>query len=326
MVVKRMDWVDIAKGITIIFMIIGHTVPISSGVYTFIFSFHMPLFVILSGITYRSLKNIKSFWLNIKKYFKRLFIPYLITLLICRLLRDIQYYGVFNLSIFIKNFFSDFIWGNGCSYVFLGKEYSGVGSIWFLITLFLSKIVFDFINLIVKDEFERVVIYSFLMIIMITFSFFHWLPWGLDLVFIFTFYLYIGYMLSVYKDFFKKYFKIFFAISFLVWMICLFYNIHIELAVRSYPLGFICILESLCGSYCVIRCCQFLEKVDIVKKIFIPIGKLSLLILCVHTIEKFFIDWSVLPIPIFFFIIIRIFFDIGLSIVLNFYKKVLFIN
>ena len=40
---KRIEWVDIAKGIAIVLMIIGHTVPYGSKVRNFIFSFHMQL-------------------------------------------------------------------------------------------------------------------------------------------------------------------------------------------------------------------------------------------------------------------------------------------
>ena len=43
---KRIEWVDIAKGIAILLMVIGHEVP-SGLLYVFIFSFHMPLFFIL---------------------------------------------------------------------------------------------------------------------------------------------------------------------------------------------------------------------------------------------------------------------------------------
>lgn len=44
----RLDWLDIAKGITIILMMLGHT-SIPKPVNSFIFAFHMPLFFIASG-------------------------------------------------------------------------------------------------------------------------------------------------------------------------------------------------------------------------------------------------------------------------------------
>ncbi len=54
---KRIDWVDCAKGIAIILVLIGHTVTfdtesqrLARGI---IFSFHMPLFFILSSLTFK---------------------------------------------------------------------------------------------------------------------------------------------------------------------------------------------------------------------------------------------------------------------------------
>ncbi len=48
----RINWIDCAKGIAILLVIAGHTIeqPVIRGV---IFSFHMPLFFILSCMTYR---------------------------------------------------------------------------------------------------------------------------------------------------------------------------------------------------------------------------------------------------------------------------------
>ena len=44
---KRLDWIDIAKGIAIILAIVGHTVPNPSPLQHAIFSFHMLVFFIL---------------------------------------------------------------------------------------------------------------------------------------------------------------------------------------------------------------------------------------------------------------------------------------
>ena len=46
----RIKWIDLAKGITIILMVIGHT-GASPVITNWIYSFHMPLFFILSGYT-----------------------------------------------------------------------------------------------------------------------------------------------------------------------------------------------------------------------------------------------------------------------------------
>lgn len=47
---QRLQWLDIAKGITIILMVLGHT-SIPKVASNFIWAFHMPLFFIASGLT-----------------------------------------------------------------------------------------------------------------------------------------------------------------------------------------------------------------------------------------------------------------------------------
>ena len=46
--VNRNQWMDVAKGITILLMILGHA-AIPEPLSNFIYSFHMPLFFIASG-------------------------------------------------------------------------------------------------------------------------------------------------------------------------------------------------------------------------------------------------------------------------------------
>lgn len=45
---NRVQWLDVAKGITIMLMVLGHT-SIPDRLSNFIFAFHMPLFFIASG-------------------------------------------------------------------------------------------------------------------------------------------------------------------------------------------------------------------------------------------------------------------------------------
>ena len=47
---KRLDYLDMAKGIGIFFVALGHMEDIATGTRVWISSFHMPLFFIISGI------------------------------------------------------------------------------------------------------------------------------------------------------------------------------------------------------------------------------------------------------------------------------------
>ncbi|MBD5104989.1 MAG: acyltransferase family protein, partial [Ruminococcaceae bacterium] len=79
---KRDATSDIAKAIGILLMILGHCNGIPFIVRNFIFSFHMPLFFILSGFFFKP-KPIREIALSGSRHLVR---PYLITGAICILL------------------------------------------------------------------------------------------------------------------------------------------------------------------------------------------------------------------------------------------------
>ena len=89
----RNSTIDIAKGVAIILMVVGHA-GCPEGLYKFIYSFHMPLFFILSGyfLSEESLSNTSSFVL---KKWKKLALP----LLICGIISLLLHNMFFNLGI-----------------------------------------------------------------------------------------------------------------------------------------------------------------------------------------------------------------------------------
>ena len=54
---KRIEWVDISKGIAIILMIIGHS-GIPHFLNNWIYSFHMPFFFFISGVLSKQVNQI----------------------------------------------------------------------------------------------------------------------------------------------------------------------------------------------------------------------------------------------------------------------------
>ena len=68
----RIAWIDVAKGIGILLIVFGHTMQ-SGFVRQVIFSFHVPFFFFLSGVTY---KREASFCTFIRKRIAGLLVPY----------------------------------------------------------------------------------------------------------------------------------------------------------------------------------------------------------------------------------------------------------
>ena len=72
----REIWADNAKVIGIFLMVLGHNALANDGVFDFIYSFHMPLFFILSG--YFSSAKQEQFLPYLKKNAKALLVPYIV--------------------------------------------------------------------------------------------------------------------------------------------------------------------------------------------------------------------------------------------------------
>ncbi len=54
---KRIEWIDTAKGIGIVLVVVGHTSFVPKAMINLIFAFHMPLFFFLSGCVYKKKSN-----------------------------------------------------------------------------------------------------------------------------------------------------------------------------------------------------------------------------------------------------------------------------
>lgn len=72
---KRIDYIDMAKGIGIILMIIGHMPVKNEYIKNLIYCFHMPLFFIISGYLFRYKDNKEC----LKNIVKKLIVPYIVT-------------------------------------------------------------------------------------------------------------------------------------------------------------------------------------------------------------------------------------------------------
>lgn len=81
---KRNEKIDFIRAFAIITVVIGHSIQFGSGpayncledpLFRLIYSFHMPLFMLLSGYLFYHTLNRHSFWENVRSRFITLFIP-----------------------------------------------------------------------------------------------------------------------------------------------------------------------------------------------------------------------------------------------------------
>ena len=137
---QRIEYFDAAKGIAIIAVIVGHMGLIARGMTLterFIFSFHMPLFFLLSGFTYKVAQDWKTFKNHLKKGVRHLIIPCIIVSCIGIIVQwgmGHNYSGQ-ALWIIVKQMGNALWWASGVGV----NSHPAAGAIWFLFSLFWAK-------------------------------------------------------------------------------------------------------------------------------------------------------------------------------------------
>lgn len=76
----RYSSLDIAKGLGIILVVLGHIIPENIWARSIIYSFHMPLFFLISGF-FPAKNDEQFFWGYLKRQFKNLYFPYFLVVL-----------------------------------------------------------------------------------------------------------------------------------------------------------------------------------------------------------------------------------------------------
>ena len=127
---KRLRYIDIAKGMAILCMVLGHTYSMQEKPFIFIwiYSFHMPLFFITSGILYRIKRSGEQKYSSlIQKKTKTLLIPYLI------------WNTIYQIFISILNFRGGKnIWLTNLQHII----YFNGSAMWFLPVMFIASLIF----------------------------------------------------------------------------------------------------------------------------------------------------------------------------------------
>ena len=180
---SRLQWLDVAKGITIILMILGHT-SIPGWLSNFIFAFHMPLFFIASGWCTNWAKD--NYGAFLFKKLRTLGIPFLV-------------YSVAVILIARLAEFQDIGW---CSVLANGwKGYA----LWFVPVLFFSLVVAKSIMCFISQKWLRYVICGMLILGGAILRYCHiYFPWTLATVPYATFLILLGSSLRKFQEYIDK--------------------------------------------------------------------------------------------------------------------------
>lgn len=187
---ERLSWIDVAKGIGIILVIYGHALNAQSLRYL-IYSFHMPLFFLLSGMVFRHIDH-EKFIHFLKKDFTNIILPYLffasVTMVVWLFTMnpaDRTQYQI------LKQLFG-IIYGSGN-----GGFLTYNVALWFLPCLFVTKIMFWWITNLRKEVLivATLLISSIIGFILSIFYNKLYLPFGVEIAFTAVVFFGAGYFL-----------------------------------------------------------------------------------------------------------------------------------
>ena len=295
----RIIWIDLAKGICMLLVISGHTLYINPKTYVehivlgVIDSFHMPLFMILSCLTYKLSADNNQLVCKLEKAFKHLIFPLIIIYLFktfsdCLLtLNDLKIDD-------LRNNINTLIYCSNIDVTLNGCKIKGLSYIWFFIVLFGGRSLFDYLHLKLKTK-KRVLLYvtAACSITGFLLSKIQWLPFSFDIslavmpFFLFGFYLQKG---NLYTKRFTG------GLASIILYLCGFavihhligadkFGVYLNLASRVYTYFPLCFLVAIAGSMIIIYSCQIIVSLHLAPPLLVFLGKHSMCLFLVHYMD-----------------------------------------
>lgn len=288
---SRIAWIDIAKAIAIFAMIEGHVVAYGGYARNLIYSFHMPLFFILTGFTIKEVTDFREFLAAVKKDFCRIMLPCIGTQSINGLLSYWIYDEAAMDSLRLRA--EQFFWGSAIDVY----GHSCLGMIWFLVALFWTKVLYYLVRLLFRNKCSGAVFLFLAMVGKLLSVYERYLPQSWDIVCVAVLFVYIGHVFRKIYPYFEKYQLPVAAAAFLVWMACWEKGIFLELGGHWYPDFAPGILEAICGCICVFTLSGALEGCKPLAFVLQKVGRHTLLILCLSHIDWLTISiWGYKPV------------------------------
>lgn len=324
-----LNWIDVAKGICILAVILGHMGE--TKIDNFVFAFHLTTFFILSGYTLKADKLDKNY---VSSKFKRLLIPYSVTCL-CILVADIvniiiikHIYTINDISTSIINDLIRTFFASGSIKSFGNIMLpSRIGGIWFFPALFFALIMCKLI--ITKANSYRTkfgISVALAFIAMITAKYI-WLPFSIQsAMFACPFIIFGKYLQEC--EILKKIKAKEIILFLVVFVLGYIKNKNmISFATASMRDWIFTPIIGIASSIIIIKLSMFIEKCKVLKYI----GKNSLYVLCIHIfllecggyyITKLYNKLSIEP-KFYFTVIIHVILCLIVTAIINYIKKYL---
>lgn len=261
----RIQWIDIAKGLGIVLVIIGHLLISTSTLCAEIYTFHIPLFFFLSGYVFNGYKyNFKDF---IKKKFKTLIIPYIFLGIPVILYTFLKMYTLHDRNII-----------NYTTILFNFVVQIRTFTLWFIACLFCLNVMFFILEKVLKNDYVKL---GLAVITLSIFGLIYYkigginLPWNIDICFVAILFFYVGYLFKNIKQFqdiiFNKKYIIFNLIVFVVLNIICGYialklsKTKVDMFYNHYGFPPLSCISAFAGIFAMIIICKLIGQIKVFK-------------------------------------------------------------
>lgn len=283
----RLYWIDIAKGLAMLCIIAGH-MGISI-VYKIVFTFHVPIFFLISGYFISQKLCFKDY---AAKRARGLIIPYLFTsflLIIAKIPIDIVIGNADNILSDMGKVFVKALYGSGTN---TNKTIMGIqqiGAIWFLLALFWALLI---VKIFIEKKYGWIWIISIAIVSYVT-SMYVWLPWDVQAGGTAAIFVYIGAYLK------KNNIKIMFRwwmilLGIMIFALEVIFGVNVSVVSNYYKYTIVSVIGAVLISYVVLWISKLLESTRIIKKCLCYIGTNSIIFLCFHLVELNNAPWGIL--------------------------------
>lgn len=182
---KRIGYVDVFRGIGIIFMILGHMSFVTPHFDHYIHAFHMPMFYFASGLFFKTNLRITTY---LKKLTRQIILPYVFFATI------FSFIVVFRGEDTLQNVLSQVLTINN-------NGFPIAGALWFLTSFYFSQVILYILKKKINDDIVLTPIVVLSLIVGINFSklFATRLYWSLDTSFVGLALIFLGYIVKKYN-------------------------------------------------------------------------------------------------------------------------------
>ena len=282
--------IDIARGIAILSIIVGHL-----NVWTInriVYTYHVPIFFLLTGYFMKE----ESLCLHVRKKARTLLVPYAVTCFgIIILAGIIALFKRDNVILTIKDWMFASLYGSGSSYVepFIIND---IGAIWFLWATFWAC-VFLQLSLRRKPVLRILWIVGLFAVGYLTAKRLFWFPLSIQAGCCATLFMYIGHAVRQSEQRITRLpmlIKVLGTLAaFVLWASFVVQFKTFWFVECDFGRGVIDIIRSLCACYCVVVIALLIDRLMNKTAVCLAfLGRYSIIVLCVHITELKLIHWK----------------------------------